>query len=259
MAEIPTSISNYGQIPSGDENLRVFVIISKSTFSLIYFSKENPIAFQIYKKTKEILEAIIKSIPEISQQVSIIFDNRFFSVFPTGVINELNKNQISLELFNAKNHDSILSKNLDNFDFLFLSETDDINLINKYLTKKTILHYSQIILQNNLALKSEKEEVNFEIRDGYFYAVLLKNNNLKLINSYEYVDKNEFGFYSLGTIKNLGFDAENLNLLLSGSMQNDSPLQQLLSRYIANIQFPKLNLPNEGFIQFAQIINFNKL
>ncbi len=249
-------VSSYGQIPSENILLKVFVVISRANISVLYFNDKEPIAFMIFRNNTENATQIVEELGQTSQKIEVVFDHRIFSLFPTEIINDSNKIEIANSLFDTSNQMVLLQEVRAETKILFTAEKTIYDIVKKYLPSAKITHYSEIFLQNSMTDSQENEEVFFDIRDGYFYAALIKNKKLQLLNSFDYRDKNEFGFYSLGTIKNLGFDAKLLQLHLSGAIETDSPLQQLLNRYLANIKLPKIDLPNIGFMSFYQLINF---
>ncbi len=228
-----------GQVPADNANNTIVMLDTKSGITILFFSEETLPAIQIYKRVSSINEMVfgyLKTFPLSKKKV--VINSPFFSVFPPDHLNLINKDELANSLFKTEDFEVEISNHLPAFHFLFLVDKDLKRKKTLNLPFASFYHAAQLFLLQSIELKSEAPQiVNLDIQEGFFYASMFQDGELKLINSYSFSDINEFGFYSLGIIKNLDFDSKSLILNLSGNVADDSPMYSLLKKYITNIRF----------------------
>lgn len=77
----------------------------------------------------------------------------------------------------------------------------------------------------------------------YFYIVFIEKN-IRLFNSFYYKTETDFLYHTLNICKNLGFDAEKDEVLISGTVASDSDYIRQLKKYLLHVNFLK---PDQDF------------
>lgn len=259
MIESAKPISAFGQIPADGENLLLIICVEKSQISVYYIIDKQSFAVEIFKYSVNALETIIGNVSRFTKaKTDFIIDSRRFSLLPADLNLDADNDIIANTLFGNDNHFTIVNIVTNGYKLVFQIDSLIYNLLKTKLPKATVLHFSQLFICNVLAKSNAGKNVHFDVRDGYFYAALFDGSQLIMTNSFEYSDKNEFGFYALGSIHNSGFDPITVNLNVSGAVAEDSPLLELLKKYIPTVN--KLNTENINPIYNSgyQIVNYYK-
>ncbi len=241
------------------KNIIMSVIISNDGLTFLYINEKEEVAFEIYNTSPDNYPAVADASASSGRSFSSIhlfFDNRFYSAIPKGKLSKSEKNNMAEMVFGRNNLEIIFQKQND-FDVVFGIEKDVFMAATK-LWKEAVLHHYAEAFYHSINGREHNEEVFFEIRKDFFWAAMFKNNKLQLLNSYDFSGKEDFGYFSLGIIKNLGFNPKELNLWLSGNVQKDSPLEKLLSAYIRNIHTTDTAGISPEFISLIHIIKFFK-
>lgn len=82
------------------------------------------------------------------------------------------------------------------------------------------------------------------IKEKYFSAFISENGKVKITNNFRFEGKDDFGFFALGLLHNLGLDQNILLMKVTGNIVPESVLFQMLEKYILNVsiensdQFP---------------------
>jgi len=240
------------------KEISLSVIVADDVLSFLALRNSQPIAFELFNTENKKLAEIISSSQfhkKDFKEVTLIFDNKYFSVLPPDLASEKEKELISKTFFGNNNLITFISKNV-NLDFIYAVENHTIELLNQIWPEAKSLHYSEIFYSNMEAKNKADEEVFLDIRKDYFLAAIFKNNKLLLLNKYDFSGRNDFGFFSLGIINHHALDSKKLKLFLSGNIVENSPLQLLLEKYIANIQLLKFDNIAFEFVSMQHIINF---
>lgn len=193
-----------------------------------------------------------KHLQEHKDEVIVLFSNELYNIVPQEYFIE---EEASTYLkFNTK----ILKTDIVAFDVLEKEELVNVyipytNITNFFFDKYgefEFKHSISVLIQSVLGLSHDNKATaylnNF---NGYFDLVVIKENKLLLSNSFTYQTKEDFIYYLLFTAEQLKLDPSELELVLLGSIDQNSPLYKIAYTYIKNISFlePNLNLvPGEN-------------
>jgi len=241
------------------KNIIMSVIINNNGLTFLYIHEKEEVAFEVFNSSPDNFPAIAEASASSGRSFSsvhLFFDNRFYTALPKGKINKSEKDSLAEMVF-GHNHLEVVFQNQNDYDVIYGVEKEVFIAVSK-LWKDAVLHHYAEAFYNSIKTTELNEDVFFEIRKDFFWAAMFKSNKLQLLNSYDFSGKEDFGYFSLGIIKNLGFNPKELNLWLSGNVQKDSPLEKLLSTYIKNIKPLDLKDISSEFISLIHIIKFFK-
>lgn len=254
-------VSSFGleKLASFDfKNITLSVILSNDGLSFFYIYQKKEFAFEKYNLNAKNIHEVIKSSAALSSEFSsvhIFFDNRYFTLLPSETATDGDKDAVSKMTFGESNLKNFFHR-MKHFDVVFSVEMEFFNMIESQWKNAVYHHYAEALYNSIIPNVKNGEEVFFEIRKDFFWAILFNNTEMKIFNSYDFSGKADFGFFSLGIINNLGFNSKNLNLWISGNIEKDSPLENLLKGYIQNIQYFNSKNIVDKYVSFQHIINF---
>lgn len=84
---------------------------------------------------------------------------------------------------------------------------------------------------------------------GYYDLVVVKESKLLLCNTFTYETREDFIYYLLFTAEQLQLDPENLELILLGEINEESPYYEIAYDYIKNVDFlnPEFRFKDEAY------------
>lgn len=105
-----------------------------------------------------------------------------------------------------------------------------------------IRHSSAALLDHYFKLNSAngKSKVYAHLHQPFVELTLIKNGNLHYHNYFEFRSKEDLVYYILLLYEQWDLDREEIPLILSGDIMQDSSVYPLLYKYIASLQFARL-------------------
>ncbi|OIQ28585.1 MAG: hypothetical protein BM564_09330 [Bacteroidetes bacterium MedPE-SWsnd-G2] len=223
-----------------------FCVLNRSTHTIEFlisehFDKKLP-PFALLEKLKAAF-SLYAELQDDFNSVLIIYQNELSTLVPKELFD---KDTIADYLkFNSK----ILKSDYISFDEIAINSSVNVFVplvnINNYIFENfgsfKYKHASSIlvdsILQSNYSSKEEKVVLN--LSSGYFEMIALNEGKLQLYNSFEFDTKEDFIYYVLFTMEQLKMSPEQVEVVLSGEIDETSELYQIAYHYIRNVSFIK--------------------
>ncbi|MBU2927202.1 DUF3822 family protein [Winogradskyella psychrotolerans] len=100
-------------------------------------------------------------------------------------------------------------------------------------------HASSVLINSHLQHDENKEEaiVYININKSTVEVLVLEKNKLQLFNVFEYYSKEDFIYYILFVFEQLKLDVETTTIELSGAIEKDDDLYNILYTYIRHVNF----------------------
>ena len=195
------------------------------------------------------LEKTIKESPELNQsheKITVIHASNLYTVVPQSLFDESRASDFLK--FNTK----ILTNDYVGFDTL--SELGMVVVYLPFISANNYLfdtfgsfdyyHASTRLL--DFILNKDKFETqpraHLHIQKGYFDCIVVKNGKLELANSYSYKTPEDFIYFVLFCFEQLGLNPNEVETLVSGTIDMESPLYDILYTYIRNVYFQENDL-----------------
>ncbi|WP_231928667.1 DUF3822 family protein [Formosa sp. Hel1_31_208] len=200
------------------------------------------------------LTAFITSQSELNEtfdSVTCIYQNELSCLVPNALFNE--NNLADYLKFNAK----ILKTDYISYDTLVLNDSANVYVplvnINNYLFETygsfEYKHASTILIETLLQSVNEstQERMHINVNTSSFEIICVKNGQLICYNTFEYSTKEDFIYYILFTIEQLKLNPETIVTELSGLIEEDYELYQIVYKYIRNVAILEPTY-NYGFV-----------
>ena len=202
-----------------------------------YFGKELT-PYQLQKELQDMLREYRVTDYGYSSVV-VIHKNALFSLVPKDLFDE---NELANYLkFNVK----ILANDLMAYDEI--EQQDVVNVyvpfmnINNYIYDLfgafEYLHNGTVLIQALLQSHSESREPVCYVHSGedQMDITVLKNKKLVFFNSFPYETREDFIYYLLFTLEQLGLDPETVKVRLFGTIEEGDPYYDICYQYIQNV------------------------
>jgi hypothetical protein len=111
-------------------------------------------------------------------------------------------------------------------------------LAGRYTGKVKIIHTSECLISLSDQVKSSDHQrgvVMAEVQENTLDILVIREDQIKLLNRYALNDPSDFIYHSLNTMKQLGLDRETIPIYLSGMIHEEHELYGLLGKYVRNV------------------------
>jgi hypothetical protein len=180
------------------------------------------------------------------KKVILLYQNSLTTLVPAPLFDEKHK---SLFLgFNqpfAENHRIIYNtiKNLDIVNVFYIPNPVAEKVLD-FWPNARLGHFSSALidcLALNFKNKLEKEVLFLQVNDGDFNLVSFSGNKLVYHNVFKYNTKEDFIYFLLAAVEQLGYNPENIELILLGKIEKGQEIYMMLEQYIGTFRFIEKN------------------
>ncbi len=106
------------------------------------------------------------------------------------------------------------------------------------LTNFGITHHSRVLLESLLLAGNIKgTNIYIHVQARHFDIVITEDEKLKLYNYYAYDSAEDFVYHTLNTCKQLGYNPQEMQVILLGEIEPQSTLNDLLNKYIQRVSY----------------------
>ena len=129
-------------------------------------------------------------------------------------------------------------------DIVFLYPQEIRSFFDSKYSEYRLFHSTYPLLNAAIHQKGKAERtVVLNFSKKYFHIVFIEND-IRLFNSFYYKTETDFLYHTLNVCKNLNFDAEKDEVLISGSIAGDSDYIRQLKKYLLHVNLLK---PDQDF------------
>ncbi len=234
-------------------SLSIQLNINELVFSVYNIEKNKFIALESYTfsdndgydKLPSILGRILNNRPSFAfpyHSVFFMIDNTFSTLIPQTLFDEEKKNlYLGFNQPFQENSRIVFDslKNIDAVNVYYLS-----NLVagkaRDFWPNVKVMHFSSALLESlaiNFKNKADKNNVMVNVRTDCLDIVYFTDNKLTFYNSFNYRTKEDFIYFLLITIDQLGLNPETVELLLSGNIDPSDENYNMIRQYIKDFKF----------------------
>ncbi len=177
--------------------------------------------------------------------ISIIYECKKSTLIPVPLFTENEKETYSEFNFKLDENSHINYEKLSNLDAVILYEIPDQIMetfktlfpSHRLISQPGVLIESLLILNKNLPAQ-KKFFVN--VRNSALDILIIDKRQLLYFNSFEYKSIEDFIYFVIFVLDQLQINPEEVDLVLSGSIDKNSELFEILYKYVRNIRFQTL-------------------
>ena len=172
-------------------------------------------------------------------RVTIIHDNELATLVPKPLFDETNL--VDYLKFNTK----ILKTDFITYDLLSIADIRVVYVplvnINNFIFERfgsfEYKHSATITLNRVLTLEKNSNSLKMylNIETSHFEIIVVKNNDLKFYNRFEYSTKEDFIYYLLFTAEQLQLNPEEFPAILMGAVDENDDLYKIAYKYVRHV------------------------
>lgn len=180
-------------------------------------------------------EEILKN---TSFQVELLFSNHLYSIIPASLYSE--ENASDYLKFNARIlQTDVIAKDLigDELVNIYIPYTNILNYFFDKYGEFQYRHSVSVLVEALLKESADKTGTTFYtyLTEKGFDLVVISDSKLLLANSFHCENRTDFLYYLLFTAEQLNQDPEVFNLVMLGSITEDSAFYEMAYTYIRNV------------------------
>jgi len=123
-----------------------------------------------------------------------------------------------------------------------------LDIIRENYRDAAVVHRSSAFIRaiyNHQKMNSESKGIYLNVKEQSIDLASIEGNHLVFFNSYTFSGKEDMLYYTLYAMEHLSLRPDNVELFISGMLDNESESHRLLGQYIKQLSFPdRLNLWN---------------
>lgn len=174
-------------------------------------------------------------------------------------------------LFDEKEQQKLLSFNvpLDLQEKVFHNQLPDFHIVNIYSIphkEKEIItrvfgvnhlpHLFSVLIESiyqNYRAELVRPRVFLHVRETHFDLVVMDQFKLYFANSFEYHRPEDLLYFTIFSLEQLGFSQEQAEVILMGKITRNTPLYNLVFKYLRRVEFARRNPSYEYSFVFNEI------
>lgn len=179
------------------------------------------------------------------KRVNVLFESSNSTLIPTPLYDEKEKENYTKLNFSLTDDLEIRTDKLANVDAykIYTVPIEIIDLLNKLFPGCFLYSHAGILIESLLVLNKNQplhKRCYVNVRNSYLDIIISEGRKLLYYNSFNYKTKEDFIYYLIFVLDQLKLNPEEIELVLSGYIDKNSKLFELVYKYVRNVSFPQL-------------------
>lgn len=194
--------------------------------------------------------------------VFLLYQNKYSTLIPEPLFNEDHKNlYLGFNQPFQENSRIVFDKLKNNqaVNIYYLPNLV-VEKVKDFWPNVNLLHFSTALIESlsiNFKNKVDVKTLFVNLRDDCFDMVYFKENKLHFYNSFDFRTKEDFIYFLLISIDQLMLNPEDVNLIISGSIDKTDDAHSMVHQYIKNYSFISRN-DNYGYSFVLDELKYHK-
>jgi len=216
------------------EENNTILYFSEYTFDKVQTTPKNLLLKiqEIFKKDSNLQKDFIAVLVIHQNNLSTLVPNQYFDESKLEKYLNFNIKTLATDFITFDNLEQIQAKNV------FVPYVNINNYLFQNFGEFDYKHHLSILIEKLIEKSTFTDKRMFvNVNTSTFDIIVLQGKNLVLANSFSFNTKEDFIYYILFTIEQLGLDTEKLQLSLMGGIEEESEIYKIVYVYIRNIHF----------------------
>ena len=177
--------------------------------------------------------------------VNILFESPKSTLIPTPLFDAKEEENYTKLNFTFSDDQKIRTDKLVNVDAykLYMVPKQIIDLLNRLFPGHHLFSHAGILIESLLILNKNQpahKRCYVNARNSYLDIIITEGRKLLYYNAFNYKTKEDFIYYLIFVLDQLKLNPEEIELVLSGFIDKNSKLFEIVYKYVRNITFPPL-------------------
>ena len=241
------------------KNYRLSILVSQDGFSFCIFdaTRNKYSALEAYDLqdafTADLLATMLETIIPASewlshhyQQVKIIWDNDRKTLIPNPLFRPGEEKEYLRFNHPLAEEDIVRHDRLPNLDAVNIYSIPQriLSLLEKYFPGACVNHASSALIENLVISNKNRDEskmIFVNVKKNDFDIAVFDGRKLLFFNSFPYQTKEDFAYYLIYVIEQLGMNPEKVEMKLSGEILKISDIYDITYKYVREVSFTGRN------------------
>ena len=179
-------------------------------------------------------------------QVAILFESQKSTLIPSSLYDEKEQDNYTKLNFTFTEDQIIKTDKLVNVDAykLYVVPKQIIELLNSLFPGHQLSSHASVLIESLLILSKNlpaNKRCYVNARNSYLDIIITEGRNLLYYNAFNYTTKEDFIYYLIFVLDQLKLNPEEIELILTGFIDKNSKLFEMVYKYVRNIAFPQLS------------------
>jgi hypothetical protein len=218
------------------------VLISDASYTPVYLKRytypETVPQAELYAECARILDE--SALLSFEGETVLILDSQSVTLVPNHFYMQERSREMLEKVCPLETSDRItdrIVKNRTGHLLYGISQKID-KLASRFIGEVKILHTSECLISLSDQVKSSDHQrgvVMAEVQENTLDILVIKEDQIRLLNRYTLNDPSDFIYHVLNTMKQLELDRESIPVYLSGMIHDEHELYGLLGKYVRNV------------------------
>lgn len=178
------------------------------------------------------------------KNVHILFESPKSTLIPTPLYDKKEQENYTKLNFTLSKDQEVKTDNLVNVDAfkLYVVPVKLIELLNRLFPSHQLSSHASVLIESLLIINKNlpaHKKCYVNARNSYLDIVITEGRKLLYYNAFNYKTKEDFIYYLIFVLDQLKLNPEEIDLVLSGFIDKNSKLFEMVYKYVRNIDFPK--------------------
>jgi len=188
--------------------------------------------------------------------VNILFESQKSTLIPTPLYDKNEQENYTKLNFKLSNDQLIKTDKLVNVDAfqLYIVPKQIIDLLNSLFPGNRLSSHASVLIESLLVSNKNQpahKRCYVNARNSYLDIIIIEGSKLVYYNAFNYKTKEDFIYYLIFVFDQLKLNPEEIDLVLSGNMDKNSNLFEMVYKYVRNITFA----PSNDAFSYSYIFN----
>jgi len=263
----PQETRNWGLYIQVSETSFSFVVLDfkKNKFVALHHSRKNEFHPRVKQAGKpsfeDFLKSVITHIPWLKnpfKTIKIAYEGKKSTLMPAPLYDVNEQAEYLRFNFPMGPDEKVFADHLthlDNFNVFPIPE-NTLKTIQTHFQGIRIFHHTSVVIYSiwmNYKNRINANRAFIHVREKQFDLMIFDGRLISYFNSFSWVSPDDVAYYLVFVLEQLGYNPENIPVVLMGSVERSSNLHELLFRYVRQVEFGKRNETYKYSYLFSQI------
>lgn len=175
------------------------------------------------------------------QAIDVALVHQKFSLVPSPLFDQHKEKvylQVNAEIEASETLSNNILKTIDAHN-VFTIPLPIEKMLRRNFGSARISHHTSILIEAfmNIYKNIPGPQLLVNLNNGSFDVVLISDNKLRFCNSFVYHSDEDVAYFLLFSCEQLKLNPEKINVAISGELEKENPLFELLQKHIRNLNF----------------------
>jgi len=208
---------------------------------------------------EDFLKSVFNAMPWLKNQyksIRIAYEGKKSTLIPSPLFDVKEREHYLNFGYSFNQEETIFSDALTPLDIQHVYSVPPLvlNSLKTHYPSAGLVHFSSVLIESiwiNYKNKINTNRVFLHIRDKMVDLMVFDGRQMSYFNSFAYQNRDDIVYYLIFVMEQLNHNPETIPLVLMGNIEKNSPLYELIFKYVRHVEFARRN----DMFKYSHILN----